>query len=88
FWGFTPKCFEFGEDLFLDFLEKNASNLKAEFYLPTIVNKMITSEKASVKVLESDSKWFGVTYSNDKEKVQKEINALKEKGVYPKKLWS
>ena len=87
FWGFTPKCFEFGEDLFLDFLEKNASNLKAEFYLPTIVNKMITSEKASVKVLESDSKWFGVTYSNDKEKVQKEINALKEKGVYPKKLW-
>ena len=88
FWGFTPKCFEFGEDLFLDFLEKNSSNLKAEFYLPTIVNKMITSEKASVKVLESDSKWFGVTYSNDKEKVQKEINALKEKGVYPKKLWS
>ena len=56
--------------------------------MPTIVNKMITSEKASVKVLESDSKWFGVTYSDDKEKVQKEINALKEKGVYPKKLWS
>ena len=88
FWGFTPKCFEFGEDLFLDFLEKNASNLKAEFYLPTIVNKMITSEKASVKVLESDSKWFGVTYSDDKEKTQEEISKLKANGVYPKNLWN
>jgi UTP-glucose-1-phosphate uridylyltransferase len=67
FWGFTPKCFEFGDELFLDFLEKNTKNLKAEFYLPTIVNKMLESEKASVKVLESDSKWFGVTYSEDKE---------------------
>ena len=88
FWGFTPKCFEFGEDLFLDFLEKNTSNLKAEFYLPTIVNKMITSEKASVKVLESDSKWFGVTYSDDKEKTQEEISKLKANGVYPKNLWN
>ena len=78
FWGFTPKCFEFGDELFLDFLEKNTENLKAEFYLPTIVNKMLASEKASVKVLESDSKWFGVTYSEDKEIAQNEINRLKE----------
>lgn len=88
FWGFTPKCFEFGDALFLDFLEKNTENLKAEFYLPTIVSKMLASEKASVKVLESDSKWFGVTYSDDKEKAQKEINKLKEDGVYLKKLWN
>ncbi|MGB0891530.1 MAG: nucleotidyltransferase family protein [Flavobacteriaceae bacterium] len=88
FWGFTPKCFEFGDALFLDFLEKNNGNLKAEFYLPLIVNKMLESKKASVKVLESNSKWFGVTYSEDKEKVQKEINKLKENGVYPTKLWS
>jgi dTDP-glucose pyrophosphorylase len=88
FWGFTPKCFEFGNELFLEFLEKNKKNLKAEFYLPTIVNKMLESEKASVKVLESDSKWFGVTYSDDKEKAQKEITKLKENGVYPTKLWN
>jgi len=88
FWGFTPKCFEFGDALFLDFLEKNTENLKAEFYLPLIVNKMIEGNKASVKVLESDSKWFGVTYSDDKEKAQIEINKLKEKGVYPKNLWN
>ncbi|MDG1037555.1 MAG: sugar phosphate nucleotidyltransferase [Polaribacter sp.] len=87
FWGFTPKCFEFGEKLFLDFLKENKENLKAEFYLPLIVNKMLQNKKASVKVLESDSKWFGVTYSGDKEKAQNEIKRLKENGVYPKNLW-
>ena len=87
FWGFTPKCFEFGDELFLDFLENNTTNLKAEFYLPLIVNKMLASKKATVKVLQSDSKWFGVTYSDDKEKAQKEINKLKKNGVYPTKLW-
>lgn len=88
FFGFTTKCFEFGDQLFLDFLEKNKENLKAEFYLPSIVNNMLSLGKASVRVLESDSKWFGVTYSDDKEKAQNEINKLKEKGVYPIKLWN
>ncbi len=88
FWGFTPKCFEFGDELFLEFLDNNRNNLKAEFYLPTIVNQMIASKKASVKVLQSQSKWFGVTYSDDKKKTKEEISKLKEKGVYPKKLWS
>ena len=88
FFGFTPKCFEFGGELFLEFLENNTTNLKAEFYLPLIVNKMLDSKKVSVKVLESDSKWFGVTYSEDKEKAQKKINKLKENGVYPTKLWN
>lgn len=88
FWGFTPKCFEFGDELFLDFLEKNKENLKAEFYLPSIVNTMLESKKASVKVLECNSKWFGVTYSDDKEKAKKAINELKANEVYPKKLWN
>ena len=88
FWGFTPKCFEFGDALFLEFLKENKENFKAEFYLPTIVNKMLASKKASVKVLESDSKWFGVTYSEDKETAQKEICKLKDKGAYPAKLWN
>ncbi|TXD53535.1 MULTISPECIES: NDP-sugar synthase [unclassified Polaribacter] len=88
FWGFTPKCFEFGNELFLTFLEESKGKLKAEFYLPTIVNKMLDSEKVSVKVLQSNSKWFGVTYSEDKETAQNEINTLKENGVYPTKLWN
>lgn len=87
FWGFTPKCFEFGEELFLSFLENNTKNLKAEFYLPLIVNKMLESKKATVKVIESDSKWFGVTYSEDKTKAQKAITKLKNKNIYPTNLW-
>jgi choline kinase len=88
FWGFTPRCFEFGDAFFLEFLEKNKEDLKAEFYLPTIVSKMLVYKKTSVKVLESTSKWFGVTYSEDKETAQKEIGKLKELGVYPTKLWN
>lgn len=87
FWGFTPKCFEFGGQLFRNFLEQNRENLKAEFYLPSIVNDILKSKKATVKVLKSDAKWFGVTYKDDKEIVKKAIVVLKEQGVYPKKLW-
>lgn len=87
FWGFTPKCFEFGGQLFEAFLEENTENLKAEFYLPSIVNEILKSGKASVEVLKSSAKWFGVTYKEDKAIVQKAIEELKANGVYPKKLW-
>ena len=86
-WGFTTNYFGYGEKLFLDFLEKNKENLKAEFYLPFIVNSLLASKKAKVKVLKSKAKWFGVTYNEDKENVEKEIKKLKEAGVYPIKLW-
>jgi len=88
FWGFTPKCFEFGSELFLKFLEENKENLKAEFYIPLIVSEIIKSNKASVAVLKSDAKWFGVTYKEDKEIVQNAITKLKENNVYPKNLWN
>jgi dTDP-glucose pyrophosphorylase len=87
FWGFTPKCFEFGGQLFEEFLAENKGNLKAEFYLPTIVNEILKSGKATVEVLKSDAKWFGVTYREDKEIVQKAINELKKQNVYPRNLW-
>lgn len=87
FWGFTPKCFKFGNRLFEEFLEANKTNLKAEFYIPSIVNEMVKSGKATVEVLKSDAKWFGVTYKEDKEIVQKAIEKLKEQAVYPVKLW-
>lgn len=87
FWGFTPKCFKFGNRLFNKFLESNKTNLKAEFYIPSIVNEMIKLGKAKVEVLKSDAKWFGVTYIEDKEIVQKAIKKLKEQKVYPIKLW-
>lgn len=87
FWGFTPKVFDFGEGLFKTFLENNQTNLKAEFFIPTIVNEIIKSGKATVQVLKSDSKWFGVTYKEDKKTVEQAIKSLKIKGEYPKKLW-
>jgi NDP-sugar pyrophosphorylase family protein len=87
FWGFTPKCFEFGEKLFEEFLEANKENLKAEFYIPSVVNEILKSGIASVEVLKSEAKWFGVTYLEDKEIVQKAISDLKKQNVYPHKLW-
>lgn len=87
FWGFTPKCFEFGEELFEKFLDNNQDNLKAEFYIPLIVSEMITSQLATVEVLKSNAKWFGVTYKEDKEIVQKAIEELRQANIYPSKLW-
>lgn len=87
FWGFTPKCFEFGEKLFEEFLEANKENLKAEFYIPSVVNEILKSGIASVEVLKSDAKWFGVTYREDKEIVQKAIGELKKQNIYPRNLW-
>ncbi|MGQ7947278.1 nucleotidyltransferase family protein [Flavobacterium sp. WC2509] len=87
FWGFTPKCFEFGVELFDTFLEENKDNLKAEFFIPSVVNEILKSGKATVKVLKSDAKWFGVTYREDKEIVQEKIEKLIQQGIYPSKLW-
>lgn len=87
FFGFTPKCFEFGNQLFEEFLEMNKGNLKAEFYLPTVVNEILKSGIARVEVLKSDAKWFGVTYKDDKEIVKKAIEELREQNIYPAKLW-
>ena len=87
FWGFTPRFFEFGQALFEKFLEMNKENLKAEFYIPNIISDILKSSTASVEVLKSDAKWFGVTYKDDKPIVQKAIEQLKNKNIYPKHLW-
>ncbi|MBU2949303.1 nucleotide-diphospho-sugar transferase [Tamlana agarivorans] len=87
FWGFTPKCFEFIDQLFEEFLKANTKNLKAEFYLPSIVNHILKSGKARVEVLKSEAKWFGVTYKEDKVNVQNAIEQLKAQNIYPKNLW-
>jgi dTDP-glucose pyrophosphorylase len=87
FWGFTPKCFEFAEALFEKFLENNKDNLKAEYFIPLIVNGFIKADTATVKVLTSKAKWFGVTYKEDKEMVEKEIQQLKKNKLYPTHLW-
>mgnify|MGYP002639518854 CR=1 FL=1 len=87
FWGFTPKFFVQMEEYFKQFIIDNSDNLKAEFYIPFVVNNLINNSKAKVKVLTSDAKWFGVTYKEDKENTIKRIAELVNDGKYPNKLW-
>lgn len=87
FWGFTPEVFKITEDLFVDFVAKNKENPKAEFFIPLIADHLIKNNIATFKVIPTDAKWFGVTYKEDKEIVQENINKLVAEGVYPAKLW-
>ncbi|MCF6168020.1 sugar phosphate nucleotidyltransferase [Lutibacter sp.] len=87
FFGFTPKYFEISESLFENFLEKNYKEPKAEFFIPLVLNHIIVNNIATMEVLKSNARWFGVTYKQDKEHVTFEIQKLKDKGIYPKNLW-
>ena len=86
-WGFTPDYFKYSEDYFVDFLKTNISNIKAEFFIPLLVNKLINDGTATVKVLDTTSKWFGVTYAADRQSVVDKIQALVDAGEYPAKLF-
>lgn len=88
-WGFTPDYFEHSEEYFKEFLAdpKNMENLKAEFFIPLMVNKLIGEKTSTVKVLDTTSKWFGVTYSADRQSVVDRIQSLIDEGVYPAKLF-
>ena len=85
--GFTPDYFAYSDDYFKTFLKDNESNLKAEFYIPTMVNVLISSGKARMKVLSTTAQWFGVTYKEDKPTVVAKVKALIDAGVYPANLW-
>lgn len=86
-WGFKPTIFKELEKDFSIFLNKiDDNNLKAEFYLPSVVDKMVKEKKAVVKVLVSKEQWYGVTYKEDKENVCESIKQLMGT-VYPSKLW-
>jgi hypothetical protein len=87
FWGFTSDYFDYSEKRFVRFLQEQGNELKSEFYIPTMVNDLISSSKATCKVLETPSQWFGVTYSEDKPMVINKINQLIKQGIYPEKLW-
>jgi hypothetical protein len=86
-WGFTPDYFNHSEISFVDFLKENIDNNKAEFFIPYVVNVLITSGKSTVKVLDTTSKWFGVTYSADRQGVVEKLNTLMHTGEYPSKLF-
>lgn len=88
-WGFSKSFLAELKSAFKTFMEKEVPNnpLKAECYLPFVVDDLIKAGKATVKVLTSSDKWFGVTYKEDKPFVVESIQGLKDKGEYPEKLW-
>lgn len=87
FWGFKPSFIKYMEEDFIPFLNDNKDPLKSEFLLPIEVEKLLREEKCKVKVLPAYDKWYGVTYKEDKIKVEKAFNNLKVIGKYPEKLW-
>lgn len=88
FWGFRPDFFAALAAHFEDFLRAHGSNPKSEFYLPAVVDAMLKSNQATVTVLETPDRWFGVTYREDKAAVEARIQVLVDEGAYPARLWS
>ncbi|MBR4345077.1 MAG: nucleotidyltransferase [Lachnospiraceae bacterium] len=88
-WGFTPKFFDTLEKGLKEFFEINKGDKlnKAEYYLLTAVQDEIDAKTAEVRLLETDAKWFGVTYKEDRPKVVEAIRNLIAEGKYPEKLW-
>ena len=88
-WGFTRSILDEIKAGLPAFLDKGLKEnpMKCEYYLPAVVSDLLAEDKAVVKVLESEDKWYGVTYKEDKPVVVVAIQALKDEGLYPQKLW-
>ena len=86
-WGFTPDYFDYSEREFKKFLDKDINTPKAEFFIPLAIDALINSGEATVKVLDTDSRWFGVTYSADRPGVVEKFAELHRSGLYPEKMF-
>jgi len=86
-WGFSLSIFNHLRRQFVEFLQAHGQEEKSEFFIPTIVNNLITQDQAQVKVLSSKDTWFGVTYQEDRPQVIRGIQHLITQGLYPEKLW-
>jgi NDP-sugar pyrophosphorylase family protein len=85
--GFTPDYFEYSDQFFVDFLKENEENIKAEFFIPTLVNDLIVDDKIEMRVLDTTAQWFGVTYIEDRPFVVSKFKELVDKGEYPSPLF-
>jgi hypothetical protein len=88
FWGFRPSIFDHLKERFARFLAAQGQDSKAEFYIPTAVDELIREGCATVRVLETPDRWFGVTYREDTHSVVGRIQELIQAGEYPQSLWS
>ncbi len=87
FWCFHPSIFELGEKMFHEFLEKNLSDPRAEFFIPLVGDKFIGQGHGKIRVIPTDAAWFGVTYKEDAPGVEKSLHNLIMNGEYPENLW-
>ena len=86
-WGFYPSYFDYCETSFSRFLKVKGDELKSEYFIPLLMDELISEGKENIEVLSCDAEWFGVTYKEDKPKVVEKLNRLIAKGVYPLSLW-
>lgn len=84
--GFTAATFELMEEMFVDFMKSQGQELKSEFYIPSVLDK-VRRDHAAVPVVMSDDQWYGVTYAEDKQVVAEQFKELVENGTYPANLW-
>ena len=87
FWGFQKSLFERLDKGFEEFLKSDRDLTKEEYLIPTVVDEMINSGEATVKVLHSSAKWFGVTYKEDTDNARASIKGEVDAGKYPNPLW-
>ncbi|MBZ4676242.1 MAG: nucleotidyltransferase [Anaerophaga sp.] len=87
FWIFKPSFFDELEKGFINFLKEKGEEKKSEYYFNVCADELIKSGKATTLVINTDAKWFGVTYKEDKPIVRENLKKLIEKGDYPEKLW-
>ena len=85
-WAFTPSVFEALKSQFEEFLRSYGSDLKREYFIPNVIDRLVKEEKARVAVLKNKGVWFGVTYPGDKAVVAAGIRRLIDQGVYPDPL--
>ena len=86
-WGFTPDYFEKSEGIFTAFLEKNIGELKAEFYIPFVIDSIIKQGIGRCELLSTPSRWFGVTFKEDRPGVVAKFQEFADKGIYPTPLY-
>ena len=88
-WGFGKSFLKELEDRFAGFLTENlpVNPLKCEYFLPFVVTELLKEDKADVKVLKSEDKWYGVTYHEDKQSVVDALASMRKQGMYPEKVW-
>ena len=86
-WGFTPYYFEKSEEIFTKFLEKNVNELKAEFYIPYAIDCIIKEGTGKCELLATPSRWFGVTFKEDRPGVVAKFQEFADQGIYPTPLY-